>query len=149
MYDHQIIPQTIVKSNSFTGLMTLYESNFLKLIDFVPEFTNLEGEHIASSKEENDVIFSITKKEKHTIFFSMSYIFKDKVSIELRPNLKIVVYLDGQLAQVTDIDETQECSNFNKIISPHKYIINQLWRKNIIFNKWLEHLIDLNYKLNL
>ena len=69
MYDHQIIPQTIVKSNSFTGLMTLYESNFLKLIDFVPEFTNLEGEHIASSKEENDVIFSITKK-KSIQFFS-------------------------------------------------------------------------------
>ena len=148
MYDHQINPQTIVKPNSFTGLMTLYESNFLRLIDLKSDFMNLEGEHIARCKNENDIIFTITKKEKYTIFFSMSYIFADKISIEYKPNLKIVVYSDGKLVQVTGIDETHECPDFNKITLPHKYIINHLWRKNIILNKWLEHLINLNYKFD-
>ena len=43
MYDHQINPQTIVKPNSFIGLMTLYESNYLRLLYLIPNIKDLEG----------------------------------------------------------------------------------------------------------
>ncbi|MFQ3334218.1 MAG: hypothetical protein ACI8XI_000893 [Woeseiaceae bacterium] len=145
MYDHQINPQAIVKPNSFIGLMTLYESNYLKLFDLVPNFRDLEGTYIANTPNENDILFTINEKTKHTISFSMSYIFEDSLGIEFEPNMKVNVYLDGRLAQVSGINEDQNNSIFNKIAHSHGDIINLLWRNNMIFNKWLEHIGDKEY----
>jgi len=128
MYDHQINPQAIVKPNSFIGLMTLYESNYLKLFDLVPNFRDLEGTYIANTSNENDILFTINKKTKHTISFSMSYIFEDNLGIEFEPNMKVNVYLDGRLAQVSSINEDQNNSIFNKIAHSHGDNINLLWR---------------------
>lgn len=145
MYDHQINPQAIVKPNSFIGLMTLYESNYLKLSDLIPNFRDLEGTYIANTSNENDILFTINEKTKHTISFSMSYIFEDSLGIEFEPNMKVNVYLDGRLAQVSGINEDQNNSIFNKIVHSHDDIINLLWRNNMVLNKWLEHIGDKEY----
>ena len=108
MYDHQINPQAIVRPNSFIGLMTLYESNYLKLFNLIPNFTNLDGASIASTLNENDILLTINEKTKHTIAFSISYIFKDSLGIEFEPNMKVSVYLDGKLAQVSSINEDKK-----------------------------------------
>jgi|TARA_B110000438_G_scaffold24874_1_gene23226 uncharacterized protein YqiB (DUF1249 family) len=145
MYDHQINPQAIVRPNSFIGLMTLYESNYLKLFNLIPNFTNLDGASIASTLNENDILLTINEKTKHTIAFSISYIFKDSLGIEFEPNMKVSVYLDGKLAQVSSINEDKNNSVFNKIAHSHSDIINLLWRNNMIFNKWLDHIDDKKY----
>ena len=145
MYDHQINPQAIVRPNSFIGLMTLYESNYLKLFNLIPNFTNLDGASIASTLNENDILLTINEKTKHTIAFSISYIFKGSLGIEFEPNMKVSVYLDGKLAQVSSINEDKNNSVFNKIAHSHSDIINLLWRNNMIFNKWLDHIDDKKY----
>ena len=145
MYDHQINPQAIVRPNSFIGLMTLYESNYLKLFNLIPNFIDLDGVSIASTLNENDILLTIDEKTKHTIAFSISYIFEDSLGIEFEPNMKVSVYLDGKLAQVSSINEDKNNSVFNKIAHSHSDIINLLWRNNMIFNKWLDHIDDKKY----
>jgi len=145
MHDHQINPQAIVKPNSFIGLMTLYESNFLRLLDLIPHIKDLEGTYIANATGENDILFAINEKTKYTISFSMSYIFEGNLGIEFEPNLEVIVYLDGKLAQVTSLNEGQKITILSKITHSHNTIINLLWRKNMIFNKWLEHISDKGY----
>ena len=62
MYDHQINPQTIVKPNSFIGLMTLYESNYLRLLNLIPNIKDLEGFYIGNTADENDILFIVNEK---------------------------------------------------------------------------------------
>ena len=145
MYDHQINPQTIVKPNSFIGLMTLYESNYLRLLDLIPNIKDLEGTYIGSTADENDILFVVNEKTKYTISFSMSYIFEDNLGIEFEPNLKVNIYLDGKLAQVMSLNEDQNSTALNKIAHSHNKLIDFLWRKNMIFNKWLEYIADKGY----
>ena len=145
MYDHQINPQTIVKPNSFIGLMTLYESNYLRLLDLIPNIKDLEGSYIGNTADENDILFVVNEKTKYTISFSMSYIFEDNLGIEFEPNLKVNIYLDGKLAQVMSLNKDQNSTALNKIAHSHNKFIDFLWRKNMIFNKWLEHIVDKGY----
>jgi uncharacterized protein YqiB (DUF1249 family) len=44
--DSQLVPETIVKPKSFVGLMSLYESNYLRLLRLMPELGRLDGADI-------------------------------------------------------------------------------------------------------
>ena len=43
LLDSQLVPETLVKPRSFVGLMALYESNYLRLLQLVPELERLDG----------------------------------------------------------------------------------------------------------
>ena len=43
LLDNRLVPQTIVKPKSFVGLMAMYESNYLRLLQVIPELERLDG----------------------------------------------------------------------------------------------------------
>ena len=43
LLDSQLVPETIVRPNSFVGLMALYESNYLRLLRLIPDIRQLDG----------------------------------------------------------------------------------------------------------
>jgi len=75
----------------------------------------------------------------------MTYIFESQNGNYLDPNIKVKVYFDGSLAEVLSIDEKQNKNELMKLMDQNKGIINALWKKNIILNKWLELILDKNY----
>ena len=48
LQDFQLVPETILKPKSFAGLITLYESNYLRLLQLVPELHRLDGYYRSS-----------------------------------------------------------------------------------------------------
>ena len=145
IYDHEIIPQANAQPNSFAGLMALYESNFLKLMELIPDIRNYENFQIMRATGEENIYLVLFEKTKYTISFSMSYIFQCQNGAYLDPDIKIKLYFDGSLAEVLSIKGKQNKNELMKLMDQNKGIINALWKKNIIFNKWLEYLLDKNY----
>ncbi len=43
LLEYQLVPETIARPRSFAGLMSLYESNYLRLQQLVPELERLDG----------------------------------------------------------------------------------------------------------
>jgi len=143
--DHEIVPQSIAEPNSFVGLMTLYESNYIKLNHLFPKIRQYDADKSIKSPFGNDIHLGISKKTKYTMIISMTYSFEESEIIEYEPNLIIKVYFDSRSAEVISIGKLSKKSKLRDITYQNKNIINELWRRNIILNKWLDYIIDCDY----
>lgn len=147
IFDHEIVPQSIAEPNSFVGLMTLYESNYIKLNHLFPKIKQYDADRSIKSPFGNDINLGINKKTKYTMIISMTYSFEESEIIEYEPNLTIKIYFDSRSAEVIGIGKLSKKSKLRDITYQNKNIINQLWRRNIILNKWLDYIIDCDYSV--
>ena len=145
--DHEIVPQSIAEPGSFVGLMTLYESNYIKLNYLFPKIRQYNTDKSIKSLFGNDIHLGINKKTKYTMIISMTYSFEEKEIIEYEPNLTIKIYFDSRSAEVIGVGKLNKKSRLRDITYQNKNIINQLWRRNIILNKWLDYIIDCDYSI--
>ena len=145
--DHEIVPQSSAEPGSFVGLMTLYESNFIKLIYLFPKIRQYNTDKTIKSLFGNDIHLGINKKTKYTMIISMTYSFEEIDIIEYEPNLTIKIYFDSRSAEVIGVGKLNKKSRLRDITYQNKNIINQLWRRNIILNKWLDYIIDCDYSI--
>ena len=145
--DHEIVPQSIAEPGSFVGLMTLYESNYIKLNYLFPEIRQYNTDKSIKSLFGNDIHLGINKKTKYTMIISMTYSFEEIDIIEYEPNLTIKIYFDSRSAEVISVGKLNKKSRLRDITYQNKNIINQLWRRNIILNKWLDYIIDCDYSI--
>ena len=145
IFDYEIVPQSIAEPNSFVGLMTLYESNYIKLNHLFPKIRQYDTDKSIKSPFGNDIHLGISKKTKYTMIISMTYSFEESEIIEYEPNLIIKVYFDSRSAEVIGIGKLSKKSKLRDITYQNKNIINELWRRNIILNKWLDYIIDCDY----
>ena len=147
IFDHEIVPQSIAEPNSFVGLMTLYESNYIKLNHLFPNIKQYDDDRSIKSPFGNDIQLGVNKKTKYTMIISMTYSFEESEIIEYEPNLTIKIYFDSRSAEVIGIGKLSKKSKLRDITYQNKNIINQLWRRNIILNKWLDYIIDCDYSV--
>ena len=147
IFDHEIVPQSIAEPNTFVGLMSLYESNYIKLNHLFPKIKQYDADRSIKSPFGNDIHLGISKKTKYTMIISMTYSFEEREIIEYEPNLIIKVYFDSRSAEVISIGKLSKKSKLRDITYQNKNIINELWRRNIILNKWLDYIIDCDYSV--
>ena len=147
IHDHEIVPQSIAEPGSFVGLMTLYESNYIKLNYLFPKIRQYNTDKSIKSLFGNDIHLGINKKTKYTMIISMTYSFEEIDIIEYEPNLTIKIYFDSRSAEVIGVGKLNKKSRLRDITYQNKNIINQLWRRNIILNKWLDYIIDCDYSV--
>tara|TARA_A100001234_G_scaffold125470_1_gene110009 strand:+ start:2921 stop:3367 length:447 start_codon:yes stop_codon:yes gene_type:complete len=147
IFDHEIVPQSIAEPNSFVGLMTLYESNYVKLNHLFPNIKQYDDDRSIKSPFGNDIQLGVNKKTKYTMIISMTYSFEESEIIEYEPNLTIKIYFDSRSAEVIGIGKLSKKNKLRDITYQNKDIINQLWRRNIILNKWLDYIIDCDYSV--
>ena len=147
IFDHEIVPQSIAEPNSFVGLMTLYESNYVKLNHLFPNIKQYDDDRSIKSPFGNDIQLGVNKKTKYTMIISMTYSFEEREIIEYEPNLAIKIYFDSRSAEVIGIGKLSKKNILRDITYQNKNIINQLWRRNIILNKWLDYIIDCDYSV--
>tara|TARA_B100000963_G_scaffold196683_1_gene171185 strand:+ start:671 stop:1117 length:447 start_codon:yes stop_codon:yes gene_type:complete len=145
--DHEIVPQSIAEPGSFVGLMTLYESNYIKLNYLFPKIRQYNTDKSIKSLFGKDIHLGINKKTKYTMIISMTYSFEEIDIIEYEPNLTIKIYFDSRSAEVIGVGKLNKKSRLRDITYQNKNIINQLWRRNIILNKWLDYIIDCDYSI--
>ena len=147
IFDHEIVPESIAEPNSFVGLMTLYESNYIKLNHLFPNIKQYDDDRSIKSPFGNDIQLGVNKKTKYTMIISMTYSFEESEIIEYEPNLTIKIYFDSRSAEVIGIGKLSKKNKLRDITYQNKDIINQLWRRNIILNKWLDYIIDCVYSV--
>jgi len=127
--------------------MTLYESNYVKLNHLFPNIKQYDDDRSIKSPFGNDIQLGVNKKTKYTMIISMTYSFEESEIIEYEPNLTIKIYFDSRSAEVIGIGKLSKKNKLRDITYQNKDIINQLWRRNIILNKWLDYIIDCDYSV--
>jgi len=142
LLDSQLVPQTIVRPNSFVGLMALYESNYLRLLRVIPGIERLDGCFLSRVADECDLYVEIIDSSRYTITLSLTYRLATDEGMLLDPDMTIRMYLDGQQAEVLAIGEKQRHEALRRLAFEHREELDRRWRYNIVLNKWLEYLSD-------
>jgi uncharacterized protein YqiB (DUF1249 family) len=142
LQDYLLLPETIVRPKSFVGLMSLYDRNFFRLKQLIPELDRLDGYFRSRVAGDCDLHVEILERSRYTVTMSLSYFFEDEGVRIADPDMKVRVYLDGQLAESMGFSGEHRHAAFRRLSRMHRAELDARWRRNIILNKWLEYLLD-------
>jgi len=147
--DSLIVPQCVYRPGSFTGLMTLYESNFIKLQHLIPGARAFEGYAVSCTPRDCDLYLDLLRRERYTTTLKLTYRFEDAPGAWVAdPDIVLRVYHDAMLVEaVTGCDTTCRHSKLQELAgSAHALELDRRWRNNILLNKWLDYLLDMGHR---
>ena len=142
LLDYQLVPQTIVKPKSFVGLMALYESNYLRLLQLIPELERLDGCFRSRVAGDCDLYLEILDRTRYTVTLSLTYFFASDEGAIADPDMTVRAYLDGQLAETLSLGTDQRHAELRRLVCHRKPEVDARWQRNVVLNKWLEYLTD-------
>jgi uncharacterized protein YqiB (DUF1249 family) len=142
LFDSQLVPEAIAKPKSFIGLMALYESNYARLNQLIPELCRLDGYYRSGVAGDCDLHVEIIERSRYTITLSLSYFFYDEGQRIADPDMQVRVYLDGRLVEAMGFSGDHRHAEFRRLSRAHRGELDARWRRNIVLNKWLEYLMD-------
>jgi len=142
LLDSHLVPQAIIKRGSFVGLMSLYESNYLRLLRLIPEVDRLDGCFRSRVAGDCDLYVEVLERCRYTVTLSLTYHFETDEGLLVDPDITIRVYLDGQLAEALAVGKKQRHTALMQLVRKHRRELNLRWQRNSILNKWLDYLSD-------
>lgn len=142
LFDSQLVPQTVVRPRSFVGLMALYESNYLRLLQLVPELQRLDGCFRSRVAGDCELFVEILERCRYTITMSLTYRFDSGDGRVADPDIRVRAYLDGRQAEAMSLGGEHRHSAIRRLIRKNRRELDTRWRRNVILNKWLEYLSD-------
>ncbi len=142
LLDSQLVPETIAKPRSFVGLMSMYESNYLRLLRLIPELDRLDGCFRSRVAGDCDLHVEILERCRYTVTLALTYHFETDDGLLVDPDMTVRAYLDGELAEVLAIGECQRHSKLQQLVREHRKALDRRWRRNVVLNKWLDYLSE-------
>ena len=142
LLDYQLVPQTIVKPRSFVGLMSLYESNYLRLLLLIPELERLDGCFRSRVAGDCDLYVEILERCRYTVTLSLTYQFDNEFGNVANPDMIVRAYLDGELAESMSLGGGNRNASLPRFNALRSRDLGARWKRNMILNKWLEYLRD-------
>jgi len=124
----------IIKPRSLSGLMDLYELNYLRLKKLAPDLT-IADEMISVSNGHLDLFLTVTQRCKYTTMLTLTYRFEKADKTILQPDLHLRIYHDARIAEVQDRLDRKH----HRIYSNHN--LQQKWKLNRFLYKWLGYCI--------
>src|SRR4051812_4480921 len=86
---------------SFTSLMTLYESNFIRLQALVGDVRRHVGSKVSSVNGDCDLHLEVLEHAPYTSMVRLTYRFEDAAGTVADPDLELRVYHDARLAEAS------------------------------------------------
>jgi len=142
LLDSRLVPETIIRPNSFAGLMSVYESNYLRLLHLIPDLDLVDGCYRSRVAGDCDLHVEIIERCRYTVTLVLTYRFETDAGPVRDPDLKVRAYLDGRLAEAVSLGHEHRHAELRRLILKHREELDARWRRNMVLNKWLEYLID-------
>ena len=117
-------------ARSFAGLMDLYEQNYIRLRNIVPDLA-VADEMISSVPGHHDLFLSVTQRCKYTTMLRLTYRFEEEGDYLFEPDLHLKVYHDARVIEVQHLHSRYHGPMYIA------EMIDQKWRMNRFLYKWL------------
>lgn len=119
-----------IEAHSFSGLMDLYENNYLRLRQIVPDLT--VADHMISSVPGHaDLYLTVKQRCRYTTMLSMTYRFGTPGHYLFEPDLHLKIYHDARVVEVQHLHKR----NLGWVYSDHG--LQHKWAVNRFLYKWL------------
>jgi uncharacterized protein len=124
---------------SFVSLMTLYESNFVRLRWLVHDLRAITTRTVSRVGSDCDLHLTPLELSRYTSVFRLTYEFGAEPANVRDPDLEVCVYHDARLAEVRSFRGFQRHPQLSTLQSGLKRELDQRWTRNMMLNKWLEY----------
>jgi uncharacterized protein YqiB (DUF1249 family) len=149
LVDSLIVPECVYRPGSFTGLMTLYESSYIKLSHLTKAFTWPATSMVSSSARDCDLHAELMRREPYTTTLKLTYWFHETDGgFVPDPDLTLRIYHDARLVEAV-AGRDQHCHHkLQEFARAGGAELDRRWRVNMMLNKWLDYLSDVGHSLN-
>jgi uncharacterized protein YqiB (DUF1249 family) len=147
--DSLIVPECVYRPGSFTGLMTVYESNYIKLRALTTEFDWQGWSMVSTSSRDSDLHAQLMKREPYTTTLKLTYWFEEPGGVLVPdPDLILRIYHDARLAEAVAGRERHTHHKLRELAGDSGAELDRRWRINMMLNKWLDYLFDVGHTLS-
>ncbi|MGD8324551.1 MAG: DUF1249 domain-containing protein [Gammaproteobacteria bacterium] len=149
--DHLIVPECIIRPGSFTGLMTLYESNYLKLRQLLGDQLADLHDAVSGSEHDCDLHLNVHSRDRYTTTFRLTYLFDSQPGDPsdtgqiADPDLTLKAYHDARLLEAVSLAAFHRHHKLRELARYHVAELDRRWQRNMMLNKWLDYLIDTGH----
>ena len=127
------------RPGSFVSLMTLYESNFVRLHWLVRDLRAITSAVTSQVESDCDLHLMPVELSRYTSVFRLTYEFGTAAQPVRDPDLEVCVYHDARLAEVRSFRGFERHPQLSRLQSRLKRELDQRWARNMMLNKWLEY----------
>jgi len=132
----------LVRPRSFAGLMTLYESNHVRMRQLMGNLRRLPDEAVSMSSRDLDLYLTVEERSRYTTTLHMTYWFEAGLERSADPDLRLRIYHDARLAEAVSCADAPRHAALRGVWRPASSEMEQRWTLNILLNKWLEFCLD-------
>lgn len=141
------------RPRGFAALMSLYESNYLRLTHLTGDPALLRGERVSQVSGGCDLKLTVLEQCPYTTTVGLTHLFHDPAAarpglatLVTYPDVRIRVYTDARMAQAQHwpADQPEPCSSHPRQAERE---LEQRWLHNNMLNKWLEYCLELGHRL--
>ena len=130
--------------------MTVYESNFIKLLHLSDELrtapSTVEPVIISSTGQDCDLHLKLLRREPYTTTVNLTYWFEEEgVEPVADPDLTLRIYHDASLVEALSGRQEHCHPRLKALAQAHSAELDRRWRNNIMFNKWLDYLLEMGH----
>lgn len=134
---------------SFVSLMTLYESNYIRLHSLVGDPRRLTGRSVSSTRGDLDLHVEALEHCRYTTILRMTYFFGDTEGASAEPDLEVRVYHDARLAEATRGVSRPRHPGLAGLRAAMPAGLGERWLRNMLLNKWLDYCAERGHRFPL
>jgi uncharacterized protein YqiB (DUF1249 family) len=144
--DSYILPECIVRPGSFGGLMALYEANYIKLAQLIPNLDSLAGRVVSCSEDDCDLYLTIEERVRYTSMLRLTYHFPTDGDLVAEPDLLAKVYFDARMVEVQEWTPGHRDEMLAALDDRFNRPLDHCWVRNMMLSKWLDYLHDKGHR---
>jgi uncharacterized protein YqiB (DUF1249 family) len=134
------------RPGSFVSLMTLYESNYIRLAWLVPNLDSIESQQISMVESDCPLYLGIEDRSRYTTTLRLTYVFDEQGESVADPDLRVRIYHDAHLAEARSCARWHRHSMLESIRSQLARDLSDRWQRNIMLNKWLDYCVERGHR---
>jgi len=146
--DTQTVVSWRARPRSFVALMSLYESNFIRLGWLAGDLATLRGRYRSAVRGDCDLVLSVSALSPYTRTVHLSYLLPEARGICEYPDMRLCLYLDAHLVEAQGWAQSQPPPLLRALRSHAERELDQRWARNMMLNKWLEYCVERGHRFS-
>lgn len=134
------------KPASFVSLMSLYESNYIRLGWLVPDLAGMPRAAVSCVPGDVPLHLTVAERSRYTTTLNLTYRFEDEGGLLSDPDLQIRIYHDARLAEVQSCARWHRHTLLESIRSQLARALGDRWLRNVMLNKWLDYCVERGHR---
>ena len=154
MHSETLIPVSWrARPRSFVALMSLYESNYIRLQALCGPPSALAGELLSRVPGDCDLLLNVVEQTPYTTSLSLTYLLAGQAllggsagALQRFPDVRIRVYADARLAEAQHWAPRPGHPALRALRRGAERELDQRWGLNMMLNKWLEYCLERGHR---